>query len=214
LVYSTYLGGISDDYGNGIAVDAGGDAYVTGVTYSANFPTQSPFQVSNGGSSDAFVTRLSSAGSGLIYSTCLGGSNGEDSHGIAVDAGGNTYVTGSTGSANFPTQNPFQASYGDGTSDAFVTKFSYDYPCGDSNGDLQVTVADIEYLTNFYFSTGPRPPLATSCDMDCDGLIHLNDIIMLAWYVYGYGFTPCCVPVPPPKRPELRQRDSFDGWPD
>ena len=71
LIYSTYLGGGSDEGGNGIAVDGGGNAYVTGYTYSSNFPTLNPYQTNQG--SDAFVTKLSSSGNSLIYSTYLGG---------------------------------------------------------------------------------------------------------------------------------------------
>ena len=77
LVYSTYLGGSGNDYGNGIAVDGSGNAYVTGSTESTNFPTANPLQASNGGSSDAFVTKINAAGSALVYSTYLGGSGSD-----------------------------------------------------------------------------------------------------------------------------------------
>ncbi len=122
LVYSTYLGGSSNDYGVAIAVDAAGNAYVTGSTTSTNFPTMNPFQASLGGQ-DAYVTKLNAVGDGLVYSTYLGGSSYEAGNGIAVDAEGNAYVTGSTYSTDFPTKNPFQATYG-GDDDAFVTKFN------------------------------------------------------------------------------------------
>jgi hypothetical protein len=133
LSYSTYLGGSDDDdYGTGIAVDATGNAYVTGYTYSTNFPVSStPFQAASGGWSDAFVTKLSSAGA-LSYSTYLGGTLSDFGYGIAVDATGNAYVTGNTASTNFPTENPFQGASGRGvdpyfgTGDAFVTKFASD----------------------------------------------------------------------------------------
>jgi Beta-propeller repeat len=123
LVFSTYLGGSGNDQGNGIAVDAGGNAYVTGETESTNFPTQNPFQISNGGGKDVFVTKLNSTGSGLVYSTYFGESGTDIGYGIAVDAGGNAYITGYTVSTNFPTQNPFQDSLS-GSSDAFVTKLT------------------------------------------------------------------------------------------
>jgi len=104
LGYSTYLGGNNTDTGYGIAVDSSGNAYVTGLTTSSNFPTANPIQSTNGGSAgDAFVTKLNNLGSGLIYSTYLGGSNTDSGRGIAVDAAGNAYVTGFTGSADFPT---------------------------------------------------------------------------------------------------------------
>ena len=77
LVYSTLLGGNSNDQGYGIAVDGSGNAYVTGFTVSTDFPTQSPFQASNaGGGGDVFVTKLNLAGNALVYSTYLGGSFG------------------------------------------------------------------------------------------------------------------------------------------
>ena len=121
LAYSTYLGGNDDDWGRGIAVDAAGNVYVTGQTYSTDFPILSPFQPAAGGSYDTFVTKLDATGSTLLYSTYLGGSGGDRSQGIAVDAAGNAYVTGQTYSTDFPTRNPFQAAFGGG-SDAFVTK--------------------------------------------------------------------------------------------
>jgi hypothetical protein len=125
LVYSTFLGGSSWDDGHGIAVDSSGNAYVTGLTYSTNFPMLNPLQASNGGLDDVFVTKLNASGSALVYSTYLGGSHQDAGiGGIAVDSSGNAYVTGMTISTNFPTANPFQASRGGGTYDAFVTKLN------------------------------------------------------------------------------------------
>jgi len=121
LSYSTYLGGRDTDFGNAIAVDASGNAYVTGNTTSRNFPTKNSVQASLAGGSDVFVTKLDPTGSTLVYSTYLGGSADESGNGIAVDGSGNAYVTGSTNSANFPTKNAFQAALGGG-SDAFVAK--------------------------------------------------------------------------------------------
>ena len=105
LSYSTYLGGNSTDNGFGIAVDASGNAYVTGVTFSTNFPTANPIQAnhsSQGVNNEAFVTKLNSQGSALLYSTYLGGSGVDAGRGIAVDASGNAYVTGFTSSLDFP----------------------------------------------------------------------------------------------------------------
>jgi hypothetical protein len=115
-------------------VDAAGNAYVTGSTASTNFPTVAPLQpVFAGGTcglapntfqcAEAFVTKLNSTGSALLYSTYLGGSAGDRGSGIAVDTSGNAYITGSTDSTNFPTVSPLQAVPG-GSGDAFVAKLN------------------------------------------------------------------------------------------
>ncbi len=121
LSYSTYLGGSNHENGVDIAVDNSGNAYITGVTWSGNFPTQNPYQSTHGGgATDAFVTKLDASGSTLLYSTYFGGSNGDQGEGIAVDINGIAHITGMTASANFPTQNAHQSTYGGGQSDAFV----------------------------------------------------------------------------------------------
>ncbi len=122
LLWSTLLGGASNDWGNAIALDSSGNAYVAGDTLSTDFPTRNPFQPANGGLQEAFVTELSSAGA-LVYSTYLGGSQSEHAGGIAVDGSGNMYVTGGTFSTNFPTKNPFQSANAGGQ-DAFITKIA------------------------------------------------------------------------------------------
>jgi uncharacterized repeat protein (TIGR02543 family) len=121
LVYSTYLGGSGWDPGFGMAVDLEGAAYVTGYTTSIDFPTQSPIHGTNAGDSDIFIAKVNSSGSALIYSTYLGGSGGDSGYGIAVDSEGAAYVTGNTGSTDFPTQNPIQGTNA-AQGDAFITK--------------------------------------------------------------------------------------------
>ncbi len=132
VVYSTYLGtGLGGAYSYGIAANAQGNAYVTGGA-SATFPTQDPYQAAPGGpAGNAFVSVLNSTGTALAYSTYLGGNNGDAGYAIALDSGGNVYVTGIALSTNFPTLNAFQPKYGGpGTGvdslygDAFVAKFS------------------------------------------------------------------------------------------
>jgi len=133
FVYATYLGGDGFDTGSSIAVDGAGNAYVTGTTVSANFPTVKPFQQSLR-TIDAFVAKLSADGSSLIYSTYFGGSWYESGTGIAVDADGNAYITGTTiGSFDLPTARAFQSAPGGGECDigstipcpdAFVAKFN------------------------------------------------------------------------------------------
>jgi len=123
-IYSTYLGGTGGNDPFGIAVDAAGEAYVTGSTSSTNFPTVNPAQISNGGGLDVFVTKFNSAGSALLFSTYYGGTLDETATGIALDSFGDAYVTGRTASSNYPVSgSPFQGSLS-GTSDAFVTEFS------------------------------------------------------------------------------------------
>jgi hypothetical protein len=124
LVYSTYLGGSADADASGIAVDSSGDAYVTGSTSSANFPTSSgAYQTAYGGGGDAFVAELNRLGSGLVYSTYLGGSGADDAYaGIVLDAAGDAYVAGSAGSG-FPVMSgSYQTAFGGGVSDAFVAE--------------------------------------------------------------------------------------------
>jgi hypothetical protein len=121
LIYSTYLGGSADDAGQGIKVDTSGNAYVSGFTDSANFPKVNPVQPTFGGVEDCFVAKLNAAGSTLVYSTYLGGDGGDRCYGIDLDSTGNAYVTGSTGSGNFPTTaGAFQTTY----AGAFVTKLN------------------------------------------------------------------------------------------
>jgi hypothetical protein len=127
VVYSTYLGGSGDETATGIAVDAAGNAWITGRTSSADFPTVNPYQTQRGGL-DAFVTMVSPSGSSLVYSTYLGGGLDDAANAIAVDAVGSAYVTGYTCSDDFPTVNPFETGLG-GCEDAFVTKLS---PSGSS----------------------------------------------------------------------------------
>jgi hypothetical protein len=126
LVYSTYLGGSLGDSGSGIAVDSSGNAYITGGTYSTDFPTMHPLQRTCDGCptyNDAFVAKFNATGSALVYSTYLGGSNSNIGSGIAVDRWGNAYVTGFTDSTDFPTMNPLQATFG-GDQDIFVAEIN------------------------------------------------------------------------------------------
>ncbi len=123
LAYSTYLGGAGGAQGQGIAVDRFGSAYVTGYAR-GEFPVQDALQASSGGGNDAFVAKLTPAGSALTYSTFLGGTGEEVGRGIALDAAGSAYVTGTTTSVDFPTRAPFQAVFGGGYYDVFVTKLS------------------------------------------------------------------------------------------
>jgi hypothetical protein len=125
IVYSTYIGGALDDSGYGIAIDSEGNAYITGTTASANFPTTTGVvQASNGGNTDAFVTKLNKTGSSLVYSSYLGGSDNEEGFGIALDFSGNASVTGVTASNNFTVTSSAMQSSLAGPTDAFITRLN------------------------------------------------------------------------------------------
>jgi hypothetical protein len=120
LVYATYLGGEGADVAHDIAVDADGQAHVTGFTDSRSFPLVAPFDSTIVGQ-EVFVTKLNRQGSNLLFSTFLGGARADLGFSIAVDGAGAEYVAGSTASTDFPVVNPFQAALG-GRKDAFVAK--------------------------------------------------------------------------------------------
>src|SRR3954454_16058438 len=104
--FTTFLGGNSDEDGNGIAVDSNGNSFIAGTTQSPDFPTTVGAFRRTGAAqnfADAFVSKLNAAGTALIYSTFVGGSNMEFGNSLAVDSAGNAYMTGTTKSSNFPT---------------------------------------------------------------------------------------------------------------
>jgi len=184
LVYSTYLGGDSDDQGYSLAIDANNDVYVVGYTSSTNFPvTQESLQTTcpataAGTCSTGFALKVSSNGQGLSYSTYLGGSNGlgESVYGVTTDANGDAYVVGITGSPNFPTTTgAFKTSCGtdgkcNGTYDGFVTEINpagnglvfstflggsgYDYAAGVALDSTGIYVSGNTTSTNFPVTTG------------------------------------------------------------
>jgi hypothetical protein len=139
LVYSTYLGGGTDTRsgGAGIALDASGDAYLTGWTNSTVFPTTDPLQATNAGGWDAFATVLNPSGSGLLSSSYLGGSSNDWGYGVALDPGGNVYVAGVTQSSNFPRTPGAYQTGGSG----FVTKITMGSPAFTVTGFPSPTTA-------------------------------------------------------------------------
>jgi Beta-propeller repeat/Immunoglobulin domain/Abnormal spindle-like microcephaly-assoc'd, ASPM-SPD-2-Hydin len=150
MAYSTFLGGSGNDMGKAIAVDASGAAYVAGQTFSSNFPTTAgAFQTAYRGSGDAFVAKVSPAGTSLQYSTYLGGSRTDNAEGIAVDVLGNAFVTGQTYSDDFPTAAAIQSvNGGNQDADAFVTEINgggsalvYSTYLGGSNADWGEAIA-------------------------------------------------------------------------
>ena len=134
IEFSTFFGGIEEDNGHSIASDYLGNSYVTGSTQSNDFPTKNAYNASHSGkngSSDAFLAKFNSTG-GLAFSTYFGGSNNDSSYGIAVDTVGDSYITGTTFSSDFPIKNAYDSNYkgGSKSSDIFISKFS-------STGDLE-----------------------------------------------------------------------------
>lgn len=180
IVYSTYLGGSGNDMGKAIAVDASGAAYVTGQTFSSNFPTTAgAFKTTYSGAGDTFVAKLSPGGTALQYSTYLGGSRTDNAEGIAVDINGNAYVTGQTYSTDFPTVAAIQsANGGNQDSDAFVTEINssgsalvYSTYLGGSSMDWGNAIA-VDASGNAYVAGFTRSPdflLATPLQTTCGG---------------------------------------------
>jgi len=162
IVYSTYLGGRADDRGRAIAVDSSGAVYITGDTWSSDFPIASAFQSTSGGNQDAFVAKLNPSG-GLAYSSYLGGTGGtmglpETGAGIAVDAQGNAYVTGTTSSFNFRLLNALQSIHAGSQPDAFVAK-------------VNATGSGLIFST---YLGGSSVDVATSIAVDPQGLIYVG----------------------------------------
>jgi hypothetical protein len=165
LVYATYLGGTGPDTGRDIGVDSAGHAYVTGSTWSSDFPATSgafdPTHNSNHTYADVFVTKMSPDGSGLVYSSFVGGRNTDFGNAIAVDVNGSAYVTGSTDSSNFPvTPGALDMSYNGGLQDTFVAKLdpaggalAYASYLGGSDNDvgsgIAVSTVGDAFLTGF-----------------------------------------------------------------
>jgi len=172
LLFSTYLGGTSTDIGNSIQIDSNRNILVAGSTTSTDFPAVSAVQPNSGGFSDGFIAKLNPTGSTLLYSTYLGGDDADAVNGVAVDGAGAAYVTGYTFSHNFPTTNPFQAAFGGGVSDAFVTKLTsagtavystylggratLDYSGEDRGTGIAVDTSGNAYVTGF--SKSPNFP--------------------------------------------------------
>jgi hypothetical protein len=125
ITYSSFLGGMANDEASAVVIDPDGNAYVTGQTVSANFPTTpGAYQSSNAGDKDAFITKFGFDGQ-IGYSTYVGGGASDKSWGIAVNDAGGAYVIGETLSADFPTVAAFQGTFG-GVSDAFLSELAPD----------------------------------------------------------------------------------------
>ena len=174
LVYSTFIGGNADDYGNSIKIDDKGNTYITGYTNSINYPTSTGAyqKIFSGGENlgDAFVTELNSTGSDLIYSTFIGGKSDDVGTSIALDQTGNSYITGYTSSSDYPiTDGAYQSVLGSVKGNGFVTKLNatgsalvYSTYLGGGTQNLGNSIA-VDVIGNAYItgSTGPGYPTTT-----------------------------------------------------
>jgi hypothetical protein len=126
LVFSTFIGGSAGETAYGIAIDTSRNVYITGTTDSSTtFPLENPYQDTfAGGSKDVFVTKLNSTGNGLVFSTFIGGNARDTAIKLQVDQLGNSYITGSTSSNDFPLEKPYQNTTGGGDGDGFFTKLN------------------------------------------------------------------------------------------
>ncbi len=169
LLYATYIGGSDTETGGGIAVDSAGNAYVSGTTYSTNFPTTSGAYARNyrGGESDMFAVKINSSGNSLVYSTFLGGSYWDESTDIVVDSSGCAYVIGGGDSNDYPTTaGAFDTSYNDDRHyyDIYLTKINstgsglvYSSYLGGSNKEWSEGVA-LDTSGNLYVAVGTSSP--------------------------------------------------------
>jgi len=184
LVYCGFIGGSYDDYGEGIAVDVLGNAYVTGDASSteASFPVVVGPDLTYNGNNDAFVAKVNAGGTGLVYCGYIGGTGSEIGEGIAVDHCGNAYVGGHTSSteASFPVVNGPDSTYNGGTSDAFVAKVRMDgtaldycgYIGGNDNDNgygIAVDIGRNVYLAGWTWSTETSFPVVVGPDLTHNG---------------------------------------------
>jgi hypothetical protein len=161
LLYSTYLGGSEDDAGNAIVLDSGGTASLTGYTRSTDFPVVTPYQSTNRGGADGFLTRLSSSGSVVSFSTYLGGAGSDEGTAVARDSDGAIYVEGTTSSGDFPMALPLRSVLS-GDTDVFVTQFASGFQSpafstylGGSGAELAFGVA-VDTARRVYVAGQPR----------------------------------------------------------
>lgn len=206
LEFSTFFGGTGSDYSFGVALNDSSDIYITGPTSSPDLPILNPFQYTLNGPGDIFISKFNPSASALIYSTYLGGSSGEQSLAIAVDNVGNAYVTGFTGSYDFPVINAFDSTRNSDYLDAFVTKITggdtidIDYSTflggdyDDEGWGIAVDGFGCAYVTGHAFST--NFPVLNAYDSTLNGnddvfvtqFLPSGDSLRYSTYLGGQGY--------------------------
>ena len=201
LAYSTYVGGTRNEAGTSMAADSTGSVYVAGYTESTNIPTSSSIQ-NFGGSVDAYVFRMNTTGTALVYATFIGGTGDDRAYGIDIDSTGAAYVVGSTTSTNFPLAAPLQSTVG-GLRDAFILKLNpagnalvYSTYFGGSGSDIAYAV-DTDPFGQPYIAgetTSTNFPLkaafqrANAGGYDAFTLkINMNGALVYSTYIGGSG---------------------------
>ncbi|MDX2031498.1 MAG: SBBP repeat-containing protein [Blastocatellia bacterium] len=157
LIYSTYIGGSDQEIANGVEVDAAGNTYVAGITYSLDFPVKNALQFSLRGAANAWVAKFDSAGR-LIYNTYLGGNNEDAALTVTADGAGNVYLAGGTNSTDFPMTSSSAQPQSRGQLDGFISKLNADGSAlvystfmGGSADDLVLGVA-LDNAANLYIT--------------------------------------------------------------
>jgi hypothetical protein len=206
LVWCTYLGGSGDDRAFGVTVDAAGNVYVTGWTQSTTFPVLGAIQTKLAGSRNAFVTKLNSSGTAIVYSTYLGSSH-DQGNAIAVDSTGAAYITGDASSSSFPVLNAYQKTFGGGQEDAFVAKLN---PAGNAlvfstyvggnaadhgasialDASRNVYITGSTYSSNFPTASATQTKIGGGQDAFVAELSATGATLLFGTYIGGSGGTP------------------------
>jgi hypothetical protein len=176
LVYSTFIGAENRDLSESIAVNASNVAFVTGRTASSFFPVVNALQASSGGVYDVFVTAVNPTGTGVTFSTYLGGTGVDEGRAIARDAAGNIYLTGDTTSTAFPTRNPLRGTIL-GASDAFITKIDTVATTDTDSDGVGDTTDNCKLVANANQRDTNGDGYGNICDPDFngDGTVNIND---------------------------------------